>query len=169
MKTGPRYHVKPRRHRERKTDYRRRLKLLRSKKPRIVVRKSLKVIRVQFVEYDPQGDKILVSSLSNELTREYGWKYPVSTTPAAYLTGLLAGKRAKEKGIKEGVLDIGLYHPTVGGTLFAALKGVVDAGVACSHEKEMLPNEDRIYGAHLNKAIRPLVEEIKTKIIGGKE
>ena len=35
MKSGPRYHVKPRRHRERKTDYRLRLKLLRSKKPRI--------------------------------------------------------------------------------------------------------------------------------------
>ncbi len=32
MKKGPRYHVKPRRHRERKTDYRLRLKLLRSKK-----------------------------------------------------------------------------------------------------------------------------------------
>jgi large subunit ribosomal protein L18 len=169
MKTGPRYHVKPRRHRERKTDYRRRLKLLRSKKPRIVVRKSLKMIRVQFIEYDPQGDKILVSSLSNELTRDYGWKYSLSTTPAAYLTGLLAGKRAKEKGIEEGVLDIGLYHPTVGGTVFAVLKGIVDAGVICPHDAEMLPKDDRIFGAHLNKDIRPLVGEIKTKIIGGKE
>jgi large subunit ribosomal protein L18 len=169
MKTGPRYHVKPRRHRQRKTDYRRRLKLLRSKKPRIVVRKSLKAIRIQFVEYDPQGDKILVSSLSNELAKNYGWKYSLSTTPAAYLTGLLAGKRAKEKGIEEGVLDIGLYHPTAGSTLFAALKGIVDAGVDCPHDKEMLPKEDRINGVHLNKDIKPLVNEIKTKIIGGKE
>jgi large subunit ribosomal protein L18 len=145
------------------------LKLLRSKKPRIVVRKSLRAIRVQFVEYSPQGDKILVSSLSNELAKDYGWKYSLSTTPAAYLTGLLAGKRAKEKGIEEGVLDIGLYHPTVGSTLFAALKGIVDAGIACPYDKEMLPKEDRIHGAHLNKDIKPLVGEIKTKIIGGKE
>jgi large subunit ribosomal protein L18 len=169
MKTGPRYHVKPRRHRERKTDYRRRLKFLRSKKPRIVVRKSLKEIRVQFVEFSPEGDKILASALSNELAKQYKWKHSLSSTPAAYLTGLLAGKRAKEKGIEEGILDIGLYHPTVGGTLFASLKGVLDAGVACPHDDAMIPKEDRINGAHINKDIKPLVGEIKQKIIGGKE
>jgi large subunit ribosomal protein L18 len=168
MKTGPRYHVKPRRHRERKTDYRLRLKLLRSKKPRIVVRKSLKAIRVQFVEYSPQGDKVLASAISNELIKEYGWKYSVSNTPAAYLTGLLAGKRAKEKGIEQGVLDIGLNHPTIGSTLFASLKGVLDAGIDCPHDKTMLPKEDRIFGAHLNKEIKPLVGDIKTRITGGK-
>jgi len=169
MKTGPRYHVKPRRHRERKTDYRRRLKLLRSKKPRIVVRKSLKAIRVQFVEFSPEGDKVLVSAISNELAKQYNWKHSVSSTPAAYLTGLLAGKRAKEKGINEGILDIGLHHPTVGGKLFASLKGVLDAGVACPHDDTMIPKEDRINGAHINKDIKPLVGEIKNKIIGGNE
>ncbi len=169
MKSGPRYHVKPRRHRERKTDYRLRLKLLRSKKPRIVVRKSLKAIRVQFVEYNSQGDKILASAISNELAKDYGWKYSVSNTPAAYLTGLLAGKRAKEKGIEQGVLDIGLYHPTVGSTLFASLKGVLDAGIECPHDAQMLPKDERIYGAHVNKEIKPLVSNIKTKIKGDKE
>jgi large subunit ribosomal protein L18 len=169
MKKGPRYHVKPRRHRERKTDYRLRLKLLRGKKPRIVVRKSLKAIRVQFVDYSPQGDKILASAISNELAKEYGWKYSVATTPAAYLTGLLAGKRAKDNGIKQGVLDIGLYNPTIGSIVFAALKGILDAGVECPHDAEMLPKEDRINGTHLNKDIKPVVGEIKTKIIGGKE
>jgi large subunit ribosomal protein L18 len=169
MKTGPRYHVKPRRHRERKTDYRLRLKLLRSKKPRIVVRKSLKAIRVQFVEYNPQGDRILVSAISNELAKEYGWKFSASNTPAAYLTGLLAGKRAKDKGIEQGVLDIGLFHPTVGSTVFATLKGVLDAGVECPHDAEMLPKEERLYGLHVNKDIKPIVGKIKTKIIGGKE
>jgi large subunit ribosomal protein L18 len=169
MKTGPRYHVKPRRHRERKTDYRRRLKLLRSKKPRIVVRKSLKAIRVQFIDFSPEGDKVLVSAISNELTKQYNWKHSVSSTPAAYLTGLLAGKRAKEKGIEEGILDIGLYHPTAGGRMFASLKGVLDAGVACPHDDAMIPKEDRIYGAHINKDIKPLVGEIKNKIIGGNE
>jgi len=169
MKTGPRYHVKPRRHRERKTDYHLRLKLLRSKKPRIVVRKSLKMIRVQFVEYTPQGDKILASALSSELVKHYGWKYSLSTTPAAYLTGFLAGKRAKAKGIDQGVLDIGLYHPTKGSTLFASLKGIIDAGVECPHDGEMLPKEERLMGAHLNKEIKPLISEIKTQMNKGKE
>jgi large subunit ribosomal protein L18 len=168
MKTGPRYHVKPRRHRERKTDYHRRLKLLRSKKTRIVVRPSLKAIRVQFIEYSPQGDTIIASAISTELMKEFNWKYSVSTTPAAYLTGLLAAKRAKEKGVNEGVLDIGLFKPTVGSKLFASLKGVLDAGIACPHDKEMFPKDDRLYGNHLNKDIKPHVEEIKTKIIGGK-
>jgi len=168
MKSGPRYHVKPRRHRERKTDYRLRLKLLRSKKPRIVVRRSLRAIRVQFVEYNSQGDRIIASAISNELAKDYGWKYSVSNTPAAYLTGFLAGKRAKEKGIEQGVLDIGLYHPTAGSTLFASLKGVLDAGIVCPHDEAMLPKEDRIYGAHLNKEIKPLVGDIRTRMNGGK-
>jgi large subunit ribosomal protein L18 len=124
---------------------------------------------VQFVEYNPQGDKILASAISNELTKNYGWKYSASNTPAAYLTGLLAGKRAMEKGIGQGVLDIGLYHPTVGSTLFASLKGVLDAGIEFPHDAQMLPKDERIYGVHINKEIKPLVGDIKTKIKGDKE
>jgi large subunit ribosomal protein L18 len=124
---------------------------------------------VQFIDFSPEGDKVLVSAISNELTKQYNWKHSVSSTPAAYLTGLLAGKRAKEKGIEEGILDIGLYHPTAGGRMFASLKGVLDAGVACPHDDAMIPKEDRIYGAHINKDIKPLVGEIKNKIIGGNE
>lgn len=167
MKTGPRYHVQPRRHRQGRTDYRRRLRLLRSKKTRIVVRPSLKAIRVQFVEYSPEGDKILVSAISHELTKDFKWKYSVASTPAAYLTGLLAGKRAKEKGIEEGILDIGRYPPTPRGKLFATLKGVVDAGIQCPFDESMIPSEDRITGKHINKDIEPLVGKIKSKIVGG--
>ena len=168
MKAGPRYHVKPRRHREGRTDYRRRLRLLKSRKTRIVVRKSLKNIRVQFVEYTPEGDKISVSVVSSELVKNYNWKYSVSTTPAAYLTGLLAGKKAMEKGIKEGILDIGRYRPTKGNKLFATLKGVVDAGIQCPHDEGIMPSEERILGKHLDDKIAPLTGEIKNKIIGGK-
>jgi len=168
MKQGPRYHVKPKRHRDGRTDYRRRLRLLKSRKTRIVVRKSLKNIRVQFVEYTPEGDKILTSAISDQLIKNYNWKYSVSTTPAAYLTGLLAGKNAKDKGIKEGILDIGRYRPTTGNKLFAAMKGVLDAGIECPHDEKMIPAEDRILGKHLNKEIPPLVGEIKSKITGGK-
>ncbi len=168
MKAGPRYHVKPRRHREGRTDYRRRLRLLKSRKIRIVVRKSLKNISVQFVEYNPEGDKIIISVLSSDLVKDYKWKHSVSTTPAAYLTGLLAGKKAREKGVKEGMLDIGRYRPTRGNKLFATLKGVVDAGIVCPHDEGIMPSEDRILGKHLDDKIAPLMGEIKNKIIGGK-
>ncbi len=168
MKAGPRYHVKPRRHREGRTDYRRRLRLLKSRKTRIVVRKSLKNISVQFVEYVPEGDKIIISVLSSDLVKDYNWKYSVSTTPAAYLTGLLAGKKAVEKGVKEGILDIGRYRPTRGNKLFATLKGVVDSGIQCPYDEGIMPSEDRILGKHLDDKIAPLTGEIKNKIIGGK-
>ncbi|MFW6173305.1 MAG: 50S ribosomal protein L18 [Elusimicrobiota bacterium] len=168
MKKGSRYHVKARRHREGKTDYRKRLKLLKSRKTRIVIRKSLKNIRVQFVEYHPEGDKILASAISNELTKNYHWKYSTATTPAAYLTGLLAGKKANNKGIKEGILDIGRHRPLTGNKLFAALKGVLDAGIECPYESKKIPTRDRIEGKHLNNKIAPVIDKIRTEIIGGK-
>jgi len=168
MKHGPRYRVKPRRRREAKTDYRRRLSLLKSRKTRIVVRKSLKNTKIQFVNYSEKGDKVLSSTVSNELVHKYNWKFSTSSTSAAYLTGLLAGKKAVDKGIKEGVLDIGRYAPVTGSKVFAALKGVQDAGVKCKCDEEKLPSEDRIYGKHINEEITPVVNTIKEKIIGGK-
>lgn len=168
MTHGPRYKVKTRRRREGKTDYRTRLGLLKSRKTRIVVRKTIKNTQVQFVEYNELGDKILVSAMSKELANKYNWKYSTSSTPAAYLTGLLAGKRAADKGIKEGVLDIGRYVPVTGSKVFAALKGVLDAGVECSFNEEKIPSDDRLFGKHINKDIEPSVKDIKNKIVGGK-
>ena len=91
-----------------------------------------------------------------------------STTPAAYLTGILAGKRAKEKGIDECILDTGRHPPITGSKIFASIKGVIDAGIECPHNEEKIPKEDRITGNHLDKDIMPAVNDIKSKIIGGK-
>jgi len=168
MTHGPRYYVKPRRRREGKTDYRKRLSLLRSGKIRMVVRKSLKNTQIQFVEYKEEGDNVLVSANSKELIDKFKWKFSTSTTPAAYLTGLLAGSKAKEKGINECVLDIGRYPASTGCKVFAALKGIIDAGIVCPYSKEKLPSEDRIMGKHLDKEIALSVNDIKSKIIGGK-
>jgi large subunit ribosomal protein L18 len=165
---GPRYSVKPRRRREGKTDYRKRLKLLRSKKVRMVVRKSIKNTQIQFVEYKESGDNILISVKSNELIKKFNWKYSTSSTPAAYLTGLLAGKRAKDKGIDECILDIGRHPPVTGSKVFASIKGVIDAGIKCPHNEEKIPGDDRIKGKHLDSNIMSSVDEIKNKIIGGK-
>jgi len=168
MTQGPRYHVKPRRRREGITDYRKRLKLLRSGKVRFVVRKSIKNTQIQLIEYKQEGDNIIVSANSNELKNLYNWKYSTSTTPAAYLTGFLAGTRAKNKGISECVLDIGRHPPVTGSKIFASVKGLVDAGIECNHDKEKIPNEDRIMGKHLTKDIMPAVTDVKSKISGGK-
>ena len=168
MSSGPRYQLKPRRRREGKTDYRRRLGLLKSGKTRIVVRRSLTQVRVQFVEYTEQGDRILASAMASDLVSGYKWKHSTSNTPAAYLTGLLAGKKALAAGITEGVFDLGRQVPVRGCKVFAAIKGVHDAGIDCYVSEEKLPDENRLLGEHINEKMVSDVQTIKDSIIGGK-
>jgi large subunit ribosomal protein L18 len=135
--------IKYKRKRNGKTNYKKRLKLLRSRKPRLVVRKTLTQIIAQIVEYGTEGDKIIASVHSSEL-KKFGWKLNTSNIPAAYLTGLLIGKKAQKKKIKEAVFDIGLNTPTKGSKIFAALKGVVESGLKVPHTEDMFPEEKRI-------------------------
>ena len=102
------YELKMRRRRTGQTDYRMRLKLLLSKKPRLAVRKSLKHIRVQVISYTQKGDVINASAFSQEL-KKFGWNYSTSSLPAAYLTGLLCGIRAKEN-LMTFLKSVALYH-----------------------------------------------------------
>lgn len=148
MGETPTYAVRYRRKREGKTDYKTRLKLLTGSAKRIVVRRSLKNIWLQVVEYTPAGDKVLVTAHSHEL-RKLGWKGALNNLPAAYLCGLLMGKKAKAKGVKDAVFDIGPNVSVKGAVWYAALKGVVDAGVQVPHAKEVLPTDQRIKGEHI--------------------
>ena len=102
MARGPRYSVPYRRRREGKTDYRKRLRHLKSGMPRLVVRRTLNKTIVQIAEYTPEGDRILAQATSPELAK-MGWTASASTVPAAYLTGLLAAKRATGAGIEEAL------------------------------------------------------------------
>jgi large subunit ribosomal protein L18 len=151
------YNVQFRRKREGKTSYKKRLKLLIAGKPRLVIRPFLKNMAAQIIEYDPQGDKTIASVHSRELEK-MGWKFNKGNTPAAYLPGVLLGKKAKGKGVKEAVLDIGLASPVKGSRIFACLKGVVDAGIKVPFSESILPKEDRIKGNHVTKYVSVLKE-----------
>ena len=59
-----RFTVEKKRARKKKTDYKLRLKLLKSSKPRLVIRKSLKNINLQVVESENAQDKILTAANS---------------------------------------------------------------------------------------------------------
>jgi large subunit ribosomal protein L18 len=115
-----------RRKREGKTDYKKRLALLKSGSHRLVVRKSVDNISAQIVEYHPDGDKVIASAHSRELIGK-GWKLSRKSVPAAYLTGLLLGKKAKEDG--EIIADFGMHPSTPGSRLYAVVKGALDAGI----------------------------------------
>jgi len=165
MAKGPRYCVPFRRRREGKTDYKARKALLLSGKPRLVVRGSLKHMIVQIIVAKPHGDEVIVSAHSKELTKKYGWKASGGNIPTCYLTGLLCGLKAK--GVKEAVLDIGL-HSSTKNRIFAALKGVFDAGVNVPYSEEKLPNEERIKGEHIAEHAKILAsnpEEYQTKFL----
>jgi large subunit ribosomal protein L18 len=148
MAKGPTWRVPFRRKREGKTDYRQRLKLLRSGKPRFVVRISLKHVLAQVVRADPKGDLTLASAHSKELSK-FGWKGGTSNIPAAYLVGLLCGYRALRAGVRECVLDIGMHTPTAGAKVFAALMGALDAKLQIPHGEEILVKEGRLRGEHI--------------------
>jgi large subunit ribosomal protein L18 len=106
MIKGKKKIVEYRRKREGRTNYRKRLKLLSSNKLRLVIRKSLKNITSQLVGYDINGDQVVLGASSKELEKEFNWKFNRSNIPAAYLTGLLLGVKAKKKGIKKAILDM---------------------------------------------------------------
>jgi large subunit ribosomal protein L18 len=139
------YSVKYRRKRQQKTDYRRRLRLLKSGSIRFVVRPSNKHTLTQLVEYNEDGDKIIASAKSGELVK-MGWVHSTSNTPAAYLTGLLCGVRGRAKGVDEAILDSGLYPQIRGCRMYAALKGLIDSGVESRVDEVIFPPEDRIRG-----------------------
>jgi large subunit ribosomal protein L18 len=166
MAQGARRRVPFRRRREGRTDYRRRLRLLRSGDARAVVRKSLNQIQIQIVAYDEKGDRVVASALSGEL-REFGWTGTTGNVPAAYLTGLLAGRRAAKHGVTSAVLDLGVQRPSVGGRLFAAAKGLVDGGLQVPHGEVVLPSAERIAGAHLGEARRKEIAAVKGKMEAG--
>tara|TARA_Y100000310_G_scaffold342571_1_gene446366 strand:- start:271 stop:768 length:498 start_codon:yes stop_codon:yes gene_type:complete len=150
-----------------KTNYKKRLNLLKSRKLRLVVRKALKNILLQIVEYNPDGDKILVSTHSSSL-KKYGWDKHKGNTSAAYLTGLLCGKLAKEKKIEEVILDLGLYRSVKGSVQYASVKGVIDSGIKLLCSNKILPSEERISGKDISDEVHSKFLEVKEKI-GGKE
>src|SRR5581483_6598246 len=161
MAHGPLYRVAFRRRREGKTDYRRRLGLLKSGETRVVVRTSNTNVVVQFVSYDEKGDQVLATAEARELP-EMGYKAAGNNTPSAYLTGILAAKRA---GVTNGILDLGRANPHKGGVIFGALKGVVDGGVEVP-AGDVFPSEDRLRAEHLNAEKAAAFAASYEKIVG---
>ncbi|HPC89842.1 MAG TPA: 50S ribosomal protein L18 [Methanothrix sp.] len=169
LATGPRFRVAFRRRREGKTNYHVRYKLILSKKPRVVVRKSNAGITLQLVLAEQKGDKTLLTVNSRQL-EDFGYTFSKGNLPAAYLAGLLFGKKMLALGVNEGIADIGLHASTRGSRIYAAIKGVVDAGVNVPHSPEIFPDEERISGQHIKDYtgadIVSQFEAVREKILG---
>jgi large subunit ribosomal protein L18 len=154
--------IPPRRRREGVTDYRARLKLVKSGKPRLVVRRTNRYVIVQLVESKAGGDRTVLTVTSKALAR-YGWRAGTKNTPSAYLTGYLAGRLAVAKGYTEAIADIGMRTPSKGARVFAAIKGAIDAGLRIPASEEIFPDEARIRGEVIAEYVRSLGDEARER------
>lgn len=164
--------VQYRRKRDNKTNYYKRLNLLKTSKPRLVIRVSTNNVLIQVVKFNTIGDEILVSSRSKDLL-EMGWKHNQKNLPACYLTGLILGKKAKENNVTQAVVDFGFQTSKVKGTrIYAILKGVIDGGLDVPVGEEVFPTNERLSGSHIAKYVKKSeniekdFETFKNKIIG---
>jgi large subunit ribosomal protein L18 len=129
-----------------KTNYHKRAAILIGRHSFVTVKVSDQNVATQVIKPTPTGDVVIVSAHSRELVKQ-GWKGALNNLPACYLTGMLIGKKALEKGVKNAVLYIGKDHFT--SRVAACLKGIVDSGVNMPVSEESLPDEERISGQHI--------------------
>ncbi len=146
---------------EAKTDYKARLNMLKSEKPRLVVRKSNRYIIAQIVKSDIAQDKTLVKFSSRDLLNK-GWPKELSgslkSKQAAYLTGFAIGKLSPEKSL---IFDIGLNRNAQKSRIFSVLKGALDAGLNIPHSPESLPD---LKDLESNDKLKDILKKIKEKI-----
>ena len=157
------------RRRQHKTDYLKRLKLLKSGKPRIVFRRTNKNIIAQYVQSKEAKDKIVFGVNSKNLLK-YGWpenaKGSLKSITASYLTGYLIGKQIKDKKLEQPIIDFGMLRMIQKGKQYAFIKGVIDSGIDIKCSEKAFPIEERIKGEHMKNKIP--FDEIKKKIGEGK-
>lgn len=158
MANGPNYKVKFRRRREGKTNYYKRYTFVKSRADRLVVRLTNQHVIVSITRFNPIGDQTLVMAHSIELSKKFGWKGDLNNISATYLTGLLAGVRAKKLNIEVVAPDIGLFTPTTGARVFYAIKGAIDAGLKISIGDVNI-DQDRIHGKHIAEYASKLEQE----------
>ena len=162
-----RYLLHFKRRREGKTNYKKRLQLLQSKKTRLVIRNTNNQILTHITNYEKKGDKTIVGVNSNEL-ETFAWKHSKKNMPAAYLTGFLLAQKAKEHKVTHVIIDSGLQTMRYGTKIYAVIKGVIDGGIKIDTEDKVFPSEDKISGAQIDKYKKTKIADdfktIKTKI-----
>ena len=115
--------------------------------------------QVQILKPGMTGDLVLAYAHSRYLLGK-GWKGSRKSISAAYLTGYLAGKKAMTQNVTNAILYTGTRKYTQ--RMAAALKGIIDAGVAVPADSETFPPSERISGEHLT--IKNDISKIKSTI-----
>lgn len=143
-----------------KTNYKKRLILLKGSLPRLVVRKTNRYVIIQIIESKNAQDKIVNSVNTHDLLK-YGWpetkKGSLKSITACYLGGFLTGKKSK---VKKVILDTGLIPNTKGSRVYAVVKGILDAGIEINCDEKVFPSEERIKGEDKGIEIKLIIDKI---------
>jgi large subunit ribosomal protein L18 len=137
-----------RRNRENRTNYRKRAAILIGRHSFVSITVSNQNIMAQVLRPQVRGDIVITAVRSKELLK-YGWKGSMNSMPSCYLTGLLLGIRALEKGIINLVLYTGKKAFTT--RVASCLKGIIDAGVSIPVSEVSLPKIERLNGGHIGQ------------------
>lgn len=129
-----------------KTNYRKRAAVIIGRHSFVTVKVTDQNIAAQVLRPTPTGDLVIASVHSRELAKQ-GWKGSMNSLPACYLTGLLLGKKAQEKGTNKVILYSGKDRFTT--RVAACVKGIADSGIDIPMSEESFPDADRISGQHI--------------------
>jgi len=145
--------IDERRRREGKTDYSRRMNLLKGESPRIVFRSREAQDSIDF-------------GVTSKALLDYGWPKSAAgslkSVTASYLLGILMAKKMTDKK-KLPVIDFGMIRNVHKSRAYAFMKGLIDAGINVKHKEGIFPEDNRIKGEHLKNKVP--FEQIKSKIM----
>lgn len=138
--------------------------LLKSSKPRIVIRRTNQYFVVQAIESFEAQDRVIKGVSSKDLIAK-GWDEKsagsLKSVPAAYLTGLLL---AKELKTKDFIIDLGMAKNIAGNRNYAVVKGLIDGGLNINANPESLPSDERVNGEHMNEDVQKIITKVKEKL-----
>ncbi|MCL4343983.1 MAG: 50S ribosomal protein L18 [Nitrososphaerota archaeon] len=146
-----------RRRNEFKTDYRRRKKVLMSKMPFIYIYESNRYVWAQVSVPAKEGDRTVAQANAKDIIKG-GWQFSGKSYPAFYLVGILIGKRAVEKGVKEAILYSGLKAFRTNSKIMALVKGAVDGGLNVRVDESAFPSDELISGKSISAYASKLKE-----------
>jgi len=159
--------IQKKRRRQAKTDYAKRIRLLKGNCPRIVFRKTNKYLIAQYVISEQAQDKVEIG-INSKILLKYGWtkqaQGSLKSITASYFIGLLIGKKIAEKKFLTPIIDFGMIRNLHKTKIYAFIKGLIDSGlkIKFDEKKEIFPSNERIKGEHLKNKIP--FEKIKEKI-----
>ncbi len=133
--------------------------------PRLVFRKTNRYIVAQYLISKEAKDEVKIG-VTSKILLNYKWPKEavgsLKSATAAYLIGLLIGKKIVANNLEKPIVDFGMYRILPKSKPHAFIKGVIDSGLKLEDKSEMFPSEEQIGGKYLKNKIN--FKEIKSNI-----